>query len=570
MLRLVWAMILGGLLLAPMPFAQASPGLLPVAAQPPHGPILIEGDANFTSTNGVVGGGGTSPDPYVISGWNIDANATDGIIVRNTTVPFVIRDTFVHAGNVVWAGILLENVTHAAVTNVTVSMTVGQGIGIWDSNQVNISNSTIGGWDGLWFLRSTDSSAYANTVLTTGGSGVLIVESSRITVSGNLIRGGSHGVESDQSDNSTISWNRIQGPLWYSVTLFLSRSMTLTGNVMTYWQSLAVGGIELNVPFSENATNLPYADSHTITPDNTILGLPVLYYKDCRDTSVDGVAAGQVILAGCDRVVLSHLRLDGSSVLVTISYTVNWTLTRNSFYGGSIEHSGTAPNELGVVNLNNFYGTGFSGNGAEISFNLPYPIGGNYWSYYHGVDRCSGQYQRVCPDPDGIGDTRKNVSIFGVDFLPRMQPVDPNNTAPNAAAAATPSSGVPSTAFAFNASASTDAQDPSSALEVRWDWNADGVWDSNWSSSKSATHSFQSPGTYVVGLEVRDTEGWLSMASVTVTVGPTPLLELLADNWIALVLVAGLVAAAGAVAWRKRPRSRAPVSDGPPEEELAP
>ncbi|GMU19926.1 MAG: hypothetical protein AMXMBFR13_00300 [Phycisphaerae bacterium] len=44
-------------------------------------------------------------------------------------------------------------------------------------------------------------------------------------------------------------------------------------------------------------------------------------------------------------------------------------------------------------------------------------------------------------------------------------------------------------------------------LEVRWDLQGDGVFDTNWSTSHTAVHTFTQVGNYVVQLEVRDTDG---------------------------------------------------------------
>jgi len=230
----------------------------------------------------------------------------------------------------------------------------------------------------------------------------------------------------------------------------------------------------------------------------------------------------------------------------------------------------------GQMYLNNIYGLGLNGNPMETALTAPYPAGGNYWSGYAGQDQCSGPKQNVCPDPDGFGDTPNAVDVsggvawIGVDTLPRMTPLDLANTPPAPAESVSPTNGTPSTSFLFDAAGSTDAQDSSSALQVRWDWNDDGVWDTSWSANKTFTHSFPAPGTYTVGVEVRDSEGWLSIATVHVTVGPTPLGELLAANWGALVLVASLVVVALLVLWKRRPRRGPPVSDVPPDDELAP
>lgn len=59
-----------------------------------------------------------------------------------------------------------------------------------------------------------------------------------------------------------------------------------------------------------------------------------------------------------------------------------------------------------------------------------------------------------------------------------------DNTAPTATFIISPSIGNLSTIFSFDASACTDEQDDASTLEVRWDWNGDGTWDTDYSTEK--------------------------------------------------------------------------------------
>jgi len=56
-------------------------------------PISIRSDAEFTPENGVIAGSGTSEDPYLISGLEIDASTVPyGILVESTTAVFRIED----------------------------------------------------------------------------------------------------------------------------------------------------------------------------------------------------------------------------------------------------------------------------------------------------------------------------------------------------------------------------------------------------------------------------------------------------------------------------------------------
>lgn len=81
------------------------------------------------------------------------------------------------------------------------------------------------------------------------------------------------------------------------------------------------------------------------------------------------------------------------------------------------------------------------------------------------------------------------------------------NTAPIAVIDMDTHSGTTKTVFTFDASGSSDAEDVLADLQVRWDWESDGVWDTGWSTTKTATHTFTTAGNFTVTLEVRDTQG---------------------------------------------------------------
>jgi PKD repeat protein len=76
------------------------------------------------------------------------------------------------------------------------------------------------------------------------------------------------------------------------------------------------------------------------------------------------------------------------------------------------------------------------------------------------------------------------------------------NAPPAAAFTITPTSGDTSTSFHFDTSASSDPE--GGALEVRWDWEDDGSYETSWSSAMTMTHTFPAPGIYTVRLQVRD------------------------------------------------------------------
>jgi parallel beta-helix repeat protein len=81
------------------------------------------------------------------------------------------------------------------------------------------------------------------------------------------------------------------------------------------------------------------------------------------------------------------------------------------------------------------------------------------------------------------------------------------NTPPTASFTIVPAVDNLTTSFTVDASASHDAEDPSSALEVRWDWEDDGIWDTTWSVLKTGAHQYSHLGTFTIRLQVTDTGG---------------------------------------------------------------
>ncbi len=92
------------------------------------------------------------------------------------------------------------------------------------------------------------------------------------------------------------------------------------------------------------------------------------------------------------------------------------------------------------------------------------------------------------------------------------------NAQPTAFFTLTPSEGLISTVFTFDASASSDDYDPSSSLQVRWDFEGDGIWDTDWDTNKVQNHQYTTGGSYIAKLEVKDTEGLTSQITTFVYV----------------------------------------------------
>ncbi len=143
-------------------------------------------------------------------------------------------------------------------------------------------------------------------------------------------------------------------------------------------------------------------------------------------------------------------------------------------------------------------------------------------------------------DDDGIWDTQFSANKIEVKTYPvagtyiiklevkdsqgltgsttRMLVVTAANIKPTAIFTVSPESGTTQTIFSFDASESSDPEDPAEDLMVQWDFNNDGVWDTDYRQEKTINHRYLVAGTYTAVLRVKDTEDFASTYSLQLTV----------------------------------------------------
>jgi uncharacterized protein (TIGR02145 family) len=74
------------------------------------------------------------------------------------------------------------------------------------------------------------------------------------------------------------------------------------------------------------------------------------------------------------------------------------------------------------------------------------------------------------------------------------------------------------TQFYFDAWTSTDDRLPTAEIEIRWDFDGDGNWDTPYSKGKEIYHQFSQPGTFNVFLQAKDDANQETRASLKITV----------------------------------------------------
>ncbi|MBU1627747.1 hypothetical protein KKB18_10300 [bacterium] len=120
-----------------------------------------------------------------------------------------------------------------------------------------------------------------------------------------------------------------------------------------------------------------------------------------------------------------------------------------------------------------------------------------YYSFYSALlDKTTGELV-----------SNLNRYLFGI-----------NVSAPKAVLKVNPEIGNLQILFTADASDSFDAQNPISVLQVRWDWENDGIWDTQYSISKVEYHNFKEPGLKTIKMEILDLDGFTGQDVKTIEV----------------------------------------------------
>ena len=244
-----------------------------------HGVIYISGNAQFTAPNGVTGGTGIVSDPYVISGWDIDATLATGIFIQATTAYFVIRDCYIHTGGAMNSGIcifncvngVLDNNTcpnsfygievlyspdHITVINNACSNNLA-GIYLYYTNNTSIINNTCSSnFNGGIFLDSSTSNFLSNNTCSNNQVGIQLSSSANNILSSNFCTGSEDGIEIISSSGNVVDDNACTSSSDYGIFVYSSSNSNIISNntFKTGWVGIFVQSANNNIIRDNNCT----------------------------------------------------------------------------------------------------------------------------------------------------------------------------------------------------------------------------------------------------------------------------------------------------------------------------
>jgi len=484
-----------------------------------RGPIVILDDAGFTPANGVVGGSGTSGDPYLIAGWEIAAASTNGIHVRNTNANFVIRDVSVIANTIArgFSAIRFDSVANGAVERAVLAR-YDRGVDVGDSSNIRVENSSI-----------------ADVV----SSGILAANSARVQVRNVDVERSGVGIEFASVTDSEIRNVRLTDHRLDGAYLVAPRNVTVSNLTAS---NNGRGGVGLNFPDGVVIQDSTTTDNKWgiwsyegrgvgafggVASENSEMGI---YILGTWNSAIGAYRVERNGYIGIEAVQLESMSVFRNQIAANgwggISYSsvADSAITGNLISDHPVGIQLTAypsPFRSGDIHV---YGNGFQNNSLQARefyaqrnvWNATYPIGGNYWSNYAGLDNCGGPTQDTCPGADGIGDTPfsidSNRDMYPLMELPDFRAV--RNSGPIAVARASAAEAFLFEPIEFNGSLSTDDV---GVVRHAWDFG-----DGAKKEGAVVTHAYTLHGALRVVLTVWDVHGRSDTDSLLVVIGNRP------------------------------------------------
>ena len=336
-----------------------------------HAPIFIEGNDDFTASNGVSGGSGTPADPYILSGLEINAASSPGVHIRETSASFVIQNLTIRSSGRVNHGIHLDGVRNGKVEGVQISTSLN-GIHVFNSTNISLSDTEVTSSveNGISLLSASDVDIFRNFVDGAIGVDVRVQSSTNVSVwSNNLV-------------SRTVPWipsYRDQGILLWSAFNVSIFNNSITGHSdegIWVYKSGNVSITENQLSGNRDGINAFYADNVTAS------GNDVSFSED------DGIQFAQLTNGSIIGNRITESGSNGVDLWRTPRVVVRDNVISSSGWAGISMTRGSAVLEnntissSGIAGIELSYAHGSAINGNDISSGgllFRYPITSSYF-----------------------------------------------------------------------------------------------------------------------------------------------------------------------------------------------
>lgn len=318
-----------------------------------HDVIRINNDKEFAQIAQQEGwtGNGSQSNPYIISGYDIDAHgAGDAIYIGNTTVYFVVKDCYLHNASshrifyVGGDGIMLYNVKNGNIKNNIIRKNGEEGINLCSSNHNMISNNICisNNETGIYLSESRNNVISRNNCSDNGDGVYLDDHSNNNIVSINNCNNNYYGVVVGDASHNVISSNICNNNSYGGIYLPYSSAYNVikSNNLCNNGHEGIFLGYSINNKLYRNRLinngivllwNKSTFTMQEIPTNNTVNGKPVYYYKNVNmNNALVPSDAGQVILGGVSYLKIENLKIENASIAIEVGFSSHITISNNS------------------------------------------------------------------------------------------------------------------------------------------------------------------------------------------------------------------------------------------------
>ncbi len=291
----------------------------------------------------------------------IDSNESGTVVTISSDWVNLTGFTIMNAGDMAFSSVNWSIMGDSHNKNITTDYY--SGIQVSSNNNKIYDNIVVNNYYGiLWLEELNNNNISDNIIYHNFGGGIIIGYSQNNTVKDNIITNHSYyGVDFGYSSFSNIFENNISDCNDGGIRIWDSSDMNVTDNTIN------------NNMFS--GIDSPYSSNNNISNNNIIGSYIGIYFYD----------------SSYNNIFNNNISDNSFYGVYQNSYSINNTIYHNNFINNTIHGYDSGTN----------------------NWNKSYPIGGNYWDNYTGLDL----------NGEGIGDSQYNISGgSNVDYYPLINP----------------------------------------------------------------------------------------------------------------------------------------------------
>ncbi|UCG68468.1 MAG: right-handed parallel beta-helix repeat-containing protein, partial [Thermoplasmata archaeon] len=410
--------------------------------------VVVNKTINLTGENRnitIIDGGGigevinVSQDGVNITGFSVIGGGSDFIFPQD-------------------AGIVLYDVNNCKISDNNVSSNDYCGIRIYSSNMNNISGNivTLNYYNGI-VLHSSDWNNVNNNIVTMNSyTGIQLYDSTGNEITNNMASENDIGIYLKECGGNILTGNTmVETGLFiygWSINYWnfhdIDTTNTINGKPVYYWKNQNGGTIPLGAGqiILSNSNNINIEDQNLT---NGTVGIQLAFSSDIyvNDNNVSSNKKNGIYLRVSDgNTIIDNTISSNSEEGIYLSASSANSITNNTvlnndkginirvssndniIIGNNVSNndyclyiSSSSNNKIYHNNLVDNTFQAFDGTNNGNYWDNGYPLGGNYWYDYGGVDDYKGPNQDI-PGRDGIGDTNYSIDSDSIDNYPLMGP----------------------------------------------------------------------------------------------------------------------------------------------------